>query len=168
MSTFSTTKSFQYINDTNLIVEDLKNHFQNKGYEVITEPLHSNGWYVSLNKGGIFKSVLGLKTSLNVDITPNGNLITATAKVGIFGQQLLPSAITWFVAWPIIITQIWGLVEQSKLDDEVMNCIEQSIEKYKNSNVSSVRSEDSVFCVECGNQLSSDFAFCPKCGAKRV
>ncbi|MBN2878418.1 MAG: zinc ribbon domain-containing protein [Clostridia bacterium] len=168
MSAFSTTKSFPNSVETGLIVDGLKRHFQSQGYEVTAEPMSAGGWYVSLSKGGTFKSVLGLKTSLNVELISYNDALTATAKVGIFGQQLLPSIITYFVAWPVIITQIWGLVQQSKLDDEVMDCIERTISEHKSVKPSVSVEEGAVFCTQCGYKINSEFDFCPKCGTKKA
>jgi len=168
MSAFSTTKSFPNAVETSILVDGLKSHFQAQGYEVTSEPMVAGGWYVSLSKGGTFKSVLGLKTSLNVELVNYNDSITATAKVGIFGQQLLPSIITYFVAWPVIITQIWGLVQQSKLDDEVMACIENTISENKSAKPAASFEEGAVFCTQCGYKISSDFDFCPKCGTKKA
>lgn len=166
MGAFSTTKCFPFVSDTNLIIKDLDSHFKSQGYEFVCEPLNMTGWHVSLRKGGIFKSVLGLKTSLNVEIVQSNASINVTASVGIFGQQVLPSVITWFVAWPVIITQIWGLIQQSKLDDEVMVCIENSINNHNHQ--SSYNNSKCLFCVECGFQITADFTFCPKCGTKII
>ncbi|MDQ3706377.1 MAG: zinc ribbon domain-containing protein, partial [Chloroflexota bacterium] len=74
-----------------------------------------------------FKAVLGMKTSLNIEIDPaiDGTLIRA--KVGIWGEQAVPTMIMLFVAWPVLLTQIWGMAQQANLDDEALFRSEQAL-----------------------------------------
>lgn len=51
-----------------------------------------------------------MKTALKVNIIPNGNYIQITAGVGIFGQQAIPTVISMLFFWPVLITQISGMV----------------------------------------------------------
>ena len=109
------------------IAENIVKEFQQDGYECGIVPC-SFGTQVSIRKGGMFKAALGLKTALNVSITPVGsNAINIKAGVGLFQQQAIPTAIMLFVFWPVIVTQIWGLVQQSNLDDKVMTIAEKTI-----------------------------------------
>ena len=129
MGVFESEKSFSC--DPALISQIAQNiitEFQRDGYECAMVPL-ACGSQVSIRKGGMFKAALGLKTSLNVVITPipNANAITIKAGVGLFEQQAIPTAIMLFVFWPVIVTQIWGLVQQSNLDDKVMTIAERTI-----------------------------------------
>lgn len=171
MGVFSSTRVFPNdVSDYELLVKDITDYFALKEYEVVDEPLASGNWHISISKGGLFKSVLGMKTSLNVEIINSINGTTVTAEVGIFGQQAIPSVISLFIAWPVLLTQIWGAVKQSKLDDEVMLCIEQNIGKYDKGKAvnNNDNGQEVVFCVECGEKINKDFLFCPKCGAKRI
>jgi uncharacterized membrane protein len=95
---------------------------------VTAEPIPTGGWQVSVRKGGIFKTVSGLKTALNIKIEPAENWTNAEASIGVFGAQVIPTAITLLVAWPIILFQIWGLARNSGLDEEALTTIEQILE----------------------------------------
>ena len=129
MGVFESEKSFScnpaLINE---IAQNIVTEFQRDGYECAIVP-SGYGTQISIRKGGMFKAALGLKTSLNVVITPipNANAITIKAGVGLFAQQAIPTAIMLFVFWPVIVTQIWGLVQQSHLDDKVMTIAERTI-----------------------------------------
>jgi hypothetical protein len=101
-------------------------YFEAKDYTVGVTDIF-NGYMISLSKGGIFKAILGMKTSLNIEIKRQVDGVQVTAKVGIFGQQVVPSLIMWFLAWPVLVTQISGLVAQSKLDNEAVEVIENAI-----------------------------------------
>ena len=50
----------------------------------------------------------------------SGVVIGAITGIGIFGQQVIPTIITMFIFWPVILSQLWGIVKQSQLDDRVM------------------------------------------------
>lgn len=176
MATFNTSKFIPTeLTDLSGVLNDLNNHFAVKGYEIKIED-SSLGSFVSLSKGGIFKMVLGMKTSLNVDIKRLAGGIAVEAKVGIFGQQAIPSLIMWFVAWPVLLTQITGLVQQAKLDDEVLDVIEKSIARHEKTAVKAAEAavvlpaavqSGKAFCVACGKSIDADSAFCPACGAKQ-
>ena len=118
MATFSTKKILY--GSTSLIptiANRIQEKFLNDGYEVAMDALSSGGYDISITKGGVFKAVLGMKTALKVTLLPQGSNIYFEAGVGIWGQQAIPTVISMLFFWPVLITQIWGMVEQSKLDD---------------------------------------------------
>ncbi len=169
MATFKSTK---------LIATNLKNlsevalytkeYFANQGYTVEVEE-SSFGYFISLTQGNIFKAVLGMKTALNIDVKIVTNGVFIEAKVGVFGQQLVPSLIMLFVAWPVLLTQISGLVTQAKLDDEAISVIEQGVRFYENNEVNANNKSSTVnemFCTECGTSLPIGAKFCFSCGEK--
>ena len=123
MGVFKTVKTF-YASPSLIpaIVHDIANVFAMDGYEVKYENLNNcdGGCDMSLSKGGLFRTVLGLKTALKVKIIPGNKSIMIDAGIGIFGQQVIPTIITMFIFWPVILSQLWGIVKQSQLDDRVM------------------------------------------------
>lgn len=169
MATFKSERMFTS-NSTNLnaVATFTKDYFENKGYQVAVEE-NALGYLISISKGGMFKAVLGMKTALNIEIKKLSSGIFAEAKVGIFGQQLIPSMITLFVAWPILVTQISGLVSQSKLDDEAMDVIEQAIRSQERNTAPAFTQSHgaTIFCTSCGNSIKPDARFCSSCGAKQ-
>jgi len=148
---------------------DVINHFRALGYEVAGTPLLSGAWHISLSKGGMFKAVLGMKTALNIDIQPSSTGTLVTAGVGIFGQQAIPTAITMLLFWPVLIPQIWGLIQQAHLDDEAVALVEQRLAAYgapAGAAAGALPAETTRFCVACGAANPADARFCPHCGAK--
>lgn len=144
-----------------IIATRIQEEMQAEGYEVAMDALSSGGYDISISKGGIFKAVLGMKTALKVTLLPQGNSISFDAGIGIFGKQIVPMLIAWYVTWPVLLTQIWGLVQQSKLDDRVLSIAEDVI---ANSEVASASSDGGQFCTVCGT-MNSEFArFCSECG----
>lgn len=150
------------------IATEITNTFRSEGYEVESQELISGGYDISITKGGVFKAVLGMKSALKVNIQPRGGNIFIEASVGIFGQQAIPTAISMFFLWPVLITQIWGMVDQAKLDDKVIaiaeTCIANNAPKIVTT--SQPLTSNGKFCTTCGTPQSSNSNFCNNCGVK--
>lgn len=148
-----------------VIANELQDKFQEDGYEVIMDALSSGGYDISITKGNIFKAILGMKTALKITLLPQGGNIHFEAGVGIFGKQVIPTLIMWYVAWPVLLTQIWGLVQQAKLDDEALAIAENVI---ANSNQTKIDSNAPIgeykFCTSCGAKNTASANFCCRCG----
>ena len=174
MGTFNTTKFISTeLTDFSEIIENVGTRLAGEGY-TFTKESGAVGDYFSVTKGGIFKSVLGMKTALNVELTQMHGGISVSAKVGMFGQQVIPTMITLFVAWPVILTQIGGMVEQSKLDEKVIGMLEEEIRREEKEKVSAAdisqnpqggSAEPGTFCTSCGAKLSAGARFCSSCGS---
>ena len=85
---------------------------------------------MSIRKGGTFKAIIGMKTALNIKIEPVANGTTVDAGVSIFGQQAIPTAITLLIFWPVIIAQVWNMAQESKLDEEALDVVEESLKAH--------------------------------------
>ena len=162
MGVFKSEQTFQA--STTLIpvvVSDLCDVLQREGFEVQSELLTSGGAFISITKGNMFQAVLGLKTALKITLTPvSTGSFTAEAGVGIFGQQAIPTALTMLVAWPVMIPQIWGLIQQSKLDEHILELIQQSLDNHP------AETGTPLFCPQCGHKIGKGDKFCGGCGAK--
>lgn len=149
------------------IAERIVQEFQMQGFTAKSDSYAGGVYDISLTKGSIFKAVLGMKSALKITLTPQGNSIHIKAGVGIFGQQAIPTAITMFAFWPVLIPQIWGMVQQSKLDDRAIEIAEQVISE---NNMSSFYQEPATqntsFCPNCGTKIIGTSNFCPNCGGK--
>ena len=130
---FSSSKIFWASADyIPVVVEDLCETLKVEGYEVVSQKLVSGDEEISISKGGFFRSISGMKTALKITLTGLGDRFRVDCKVGIFGQQAVPTIISMLFCWPVMITQIWGLVRQSKLDDHILDLVDEAI---KNQNV---------------------------------
>lgn len=163
---FSSSKIFYFSSDLiPVVAAEVAEELQVEGYEVTPEELLSGDVELALYKGGIFKSILGLKTALKVTFSGMGNRFRVDCKVGIWGQQAVPTAISMLFFWPVLITQIWGLVRQSRLDDHVLELVAEACERHgKKTEVPVAEAPTAVFCPQCGAQAKG--AFCSACGAK--
>lgn len=147
------------------IADDLEGQLAAEGYQVSREDCVTGGIVVSLTKGGMFKAVLGMNTALKIQIAPEDDKIKVDTSVGIFGQQAIPTAISMLIFWPILITQLWGLIKQSNLDGHVYELVQQSIIEHAAGASLSAASEKGMFCPNCGAKVTGG-KFCAQCGAK--
>ena len=111
------------------LAEKICQTFAADGFETSKEITSVGSCDISLYKGGLFKAVLGMKSALKVTISPQNDNIYIKAGVGIFGQQAIPTVITMLVFWPVLLAQIWGMVQQSKLDDLAINIAEEELNR---------------------------------------
>lgn len=146
------------------IAKRIQEKFQNSGYEVAMDALSSGGYDISITKGGVFKAVLGMKTALKVTLLPLGNNIHFEAGVGIWGQQAIPTVISMFFFWPVLITQIGGMIQQAKLDDQALAIANEVIYMNSHSYAGTANSNGSKFCTVCGTKNMESANFCCGCG----
>lgn len=169
MGTFKTAKTLTgaapYIAE---ISSRIRQDFENDGYDVLVETLVSGACDISITKGGIFKAVLGMKSALKVSLVPQGNDVNFEAGIGIFGQQAIPTVISMFFLWPVLLTQIWGMIQQSKLDDRALEIAEGVVASHAVQGQPETETGTSAvgthFCVKCGQPVPESAKFCPSCG----
>lgn len=165
MATFCTKKIlYGSISLIPTIANRIQEEFQNSGYDVAMDALSSGGYDISITKGGVFKAVLGMKTALKVTLLPQGSNINFEAGIGIWGQQAIPTVISMLFFWPVIITQIWGMVEQAKLDDKALGIAQNVIMKHHQNAPSANFSVGGQFCTSCGMKNVKSANFCCGCG----
>lgn len=154
------------------IADRICQEFAVDGYEINRENLMSGGVDISVTKGGIFKALLGMKTALKITLIPQNNSISFEAGVGIFGQQALPTVISMLFFWPVLLTQIWGLVQQSNLDDKALAAAQAVINDNGGITYANYSTQTpppfpgtTKFCTNCGSQVPENARFCSNCGS---
>ena len=145
------------------VLDDFKYHFEAKGYTVTAEKTYSGG-FISMTQGGLFRTVSGLKTGLNITLSVMPGMIDVSMEVGIFGKQVIPTAITALVFWPMIIPQMIGIITQYQLDEEAYRVIGEAVRKYEDGSVRVDIPTDGLYCPFCGKNLPPESQFCPGCG----
>ena len=164
MATYNKKKLLQaHPSQIESIAKAIKTDFEGDGYEVNVDELISGGRDISITKGGIFKAVLGMRSALKVALIPQPDGVLFEANVGIYGQQAIPAVISMFIFWPVLLTQIWGLIQQSALDDRALAVAEKAI---ASTPLPTGLLADHMFCTNCGNRVEITANFCPNCGTK--
>ncbi len=143
----------------------LEVELRKEGYDTRNDLLLGGDEIVSVTKGGLFKAVVGMKTALKVELrADNGNVLAKTS-VGIWGHQIVPTVIMLLWFWPVLITQIWGLVQQSRLDTHVMEILARAASAEPGAvDIPCEEATPARFCSECGKPITGNF--CANCGMK--
>lgn len=176
MGVFETTRTLPVVvRDLAPVAQDLMQHFEAQGFQVHSEETITRGWHVSITKGALFASIMGNQASLNIELEPSSLGVIVRAGVGVFGKQVLPTLVTYFIAAPVLLAQVWGMVKQSKLDDEALAAVERSLAARGTVVAAPAVGGEAApvigaaFCTACGAKLFSPASrFCPQCGAKQV
>ena len=163
---FTSTKVFKVSSDRiSDMARALETELRKDGYETRSDTLLGGDVIVSLTKGGFFKSVIGMKTALKVELRAENGTVLAKTSVGIWGHQIVPTIIMLLWFWPVLITQIWGLVQQSQLDARVMGILSNAAQRGADAiDVPFKDVTSAMFCSECGKPVVGNF--CSNCGAK--
>jgi hypothetical protein len=131
MGTFNSSKTVPYVvEDLAPVAQEVMRHFERQDYEVTETNIPTGGVQVSIRRGGTFKAIIGMKTALNIKIEPVEGGTKVDAGVGIFGQQAIPTMITALVFWPVIISQVWNMAQEAKLDEEAIGVAEESLKAH--------------------------------------
>ena len=159
MALKATNKTFPTkIKKLDKVIEDFVAHFEAKKYKVNVDET-ADGAFISITDANIFKTISGLKTGLNITLSLMEDELLVKMEVGIFGKQVVPTIITALILWPVLITQIIGIVKQNKLDKEAYQVIEDSLRVHEEE-----EANDGGFCPFCGAPLAKGAKFCPSCG----
>lgn len=192
MSTFKSERFFPGATvDVEATAREVSEHFAERSYQVEVLPVSGGAWQVGITRGGMFKAAVGLKSALKIDLEPRSDGLLVRAGAGVFGRQVAPTAITLFVAWPVLLTQVWGMIRDSSLDDEAIRVVELSVARSRrvsklgdtasgaavSGSPASVERNTAVqapvgnasqgreFCPGCGTSVAESARFCRECGA---
>ena len=142
MGTFSSSRTVPYVvEDLSPVAQDVMRHFEQQDFEVTEADIPAGGVQVSIRKGGAFKAIIGLRSALNIKIEPQANGTRVEAGVGIFGQQAIPTAITFLVFWPVVVAQAWNMAQESKLDEEALGVAVESLRAHSSEAPSGAAAE---------------------------
>ncbi len=161
MSLFKVAKTVPgSVADLGPVVRAVMKHFTDLDYEVRREQSSPQCWEIGIHKGGTFKAIVGLKTALRIRIETIGTSTQVEAGIGLLESQGISTAISMLAFWPVLVTQTWGVVRQSKLDEEAIAVAEAALLAQQ------ALPGTSRYCHECGVALAEASAFCHACGAR--
>ncbi|MCX5258827.1 zinc ribbon domain-containing protein [Streptomyces canus] len=165
MSAFSSEKLIPVtVPDLMAVADDITAHFKERGYDTVRVAGPGGGHEIGITKGGVFKKALGLRTALKIEILPQPTGTLVRAGVGIFGKQAVPFAIAMLVTWPVLLTQVWGIINQAGLDDEAIKVAELTLNRLHR--LAGSPSSNGAYCHQCGHPRSGEALFCSNCGVR--
>jgi hypothetical protein len=149
------------VTDLAPVAERLAEHFRAKGYDVVSHQTTAGAWDIDITRTGVFRTISGMRTALKVRLEPEAGSVLARAGIGILGQQALPTVVSMFVFWPVLVTQIWGTVQASQVDDEALAVVERAL----GTLAEQAPAARAGFCGRCGAPHDGTGRFCAHCGA---
>lgn len=157
MGTFSTSKLYTAGQELiPLACREIKKSFESEGFEYSVKSESYNQTVVIVTKGNLVKQAVGLKQGLEISFSYSDGTVSVEAKGTVLKDQAIASAITLLVTWPVLIPQIIGMINQSKLDEKVIEAVDKA---YKECVM-----EKKVFCTHCGQEVTGVDGRCPNCG----
>lgn len=173
--------------DLGPVAQEVKAHFEQRGYQVECQQASPGAWEIGITRGGMFKAAMGLKSAMKVRLEAVDAGTMVRARVGIFGKQVLPTMITMLVLWQMIFVQAWELIREAALDDEAVRVVEVSLTRHQRAAGASGAAGDEVAadaeapdaeapaqaaaaapCTGCGSDVDEPARFCPHCGQAKV
>ena len=112
-----------------LVAADVSDHFNAQGYSLSVLPV-AGGQQISLHKGGTLAMITGTQLDLRVMLTSTAAGTCVQCGVGIIGQQAIATAVSLLLFSPLIIVQLWGLAQQSGVDDQAISVAAASVLKH--------------------------------------
>lgn len=159
MSTFCTSKRYE-VSSTFIpyAIERIRETFSAEGFDINQKGESINKTVLEVTKGNLVKKAIGLKQGLEITFETNGRYIDVEAKGTVLKDQAIASTITLLLAWPVMIPQIIGLINQAGLDDKAIGIIDTAYATFTN--------EQLTFCTHCGGRVTGNPTSCPHCGAQ--
>jgi hypothetical protein len=161
------------------MAQELQAHFEQRRYQVECQLVPPGVWEVGVTRGGMFKTAMGLRSSMKVQLKGVDGGTLVQARVGIFGKQAIPTMVTMLVLWQMIFLQTWTVIRESALDDEAVRVVQISLTRHQRA-AGADRAGPAVNirvpaqgsgprpCTGCGTDLDELARFCPHCGQTKV
>lgn len=158
MSTFTSCKSYPATATfIPFAVERIRTHFSSDGFHVDQKAGACNKTVLEVTKANLFTHAVGLRQGLKITLGNESGNITVEVRGTVLKNQMLASAISLFIAWPVIIPQIIGMIRQSGLDEKAIHVIDAAFDTFSQ--------ERPTFCTHCGGKVTGNPSRCPHCGA---
>lgn len=108
---------------TDMIASSLAAGFNAEGYMTMVEAI-PGGRKVKITKGGAVRTVTGLATCVDVDITTTDGGLLVTYAPSVFKQNAAALIVSMMFFWPVLIPQVIGWIERSGLGEDIFSRVE--------------------------------------------
>lgn len=161
MSTFTTQKNYETTASfIPYAIAHIREVFssEHEGFDVNQKMASYNKAVLEVTKGNLVKKIVGLKQGLEIVLESDNEQVTVRVKGTVLKDQLIPTLLTLFVTWPVLIPQIVGLIKQSGLDEKAIGVIDTAYAYYKCLHP--------TYCTHCGGEITGNPEVCPHCGTR--
>jgi hypothetical protein len=147
------------VSDLTSVAQAVALNFEGRGFDVHVTAFSQQCQEIGIHKGGTFQAIIGMKTALRIHIQSVEGGTQIEAGIGLLESQGISTAVSMLAFWPVLVTQTWGLVRQSKLDDEAIAVAVATL-------LAQAHAGAARYCHGCGASISGAAAFCHACGAR--
>lgn len=144
------------------IISGIRENFEEDGFEVFVNAFAGECCEISITKGGVFRTFLGVKWTMMIVLESQGNDVYFIAGSAPSCKRF-KEIFYWISSWVIDMVRAWELrdwVKYSKLVDRALRIAERVVASHAGS------SAGKRICVNCGQPVPESFRFCPSCGAR--
>lgn len=96
---------------------------RHRGFSVEQQCLAGKVWELSMNKGSQFMQLMGLQVGLKLQIWPENGGVAVRMSPNLLTRQGIQAAALYIIWAPAILLPAWGLLQQYKLDEEVLELL---------------------------------------------
>lgn len=96
---------------------------RHRGFSVEQQCLAGKVWELSMNKGSQFMQLMGLQVGLKLQIWPENGGVAVRTSPNLLTRQGIQAAALYIIWAPAILLPAWGLLQQYKLDEEVLELL---------------------------------------------
>lgn len=126
------------------------------------------GYVVQAKDADNWKSISGMSTALEVQLSDTGNGILVNIGNAKWSDKVGAGVLGWFVFAPLAVTAVVGSVKQKKLPEEVFAHIERFIvsggrDLYLGTDFANASAGNRI-CPHCGSENPLGQEFCSTCG----
>lgn len=94
-----------------------------RGFSVEERNMAGKVWELNLTKGGQFMQVMGLQVGLKLQVWQESGGVAVRMSPNLLSRQGLQAAVLYFLCTPALLLPAWGLLQQHKLDSEVLELL---------------------------------------------
>lgn len=96
---------------------------RHRGFTVEEHCLAGKVWELSLNKGSQLMQLMGLQVGLNLQIWPENGGVAVRMSPNLLTRQGIQAAALYIIWAPALLLPAWGLLQQYKLDEEILDLL---------------------------------------------
>ncbi|MBQ2869304.1 MAG: hypothetical protein IJX33_07880 [Akkermansia sp.] len=96
---------------------------RHRGFAVEEHCLAGKVWELSLNKGSQLMQLMGLQVGLKLQIWPENGGVAVRMSPNLLTRQGIQAAALYIIWAPALLLPAWGLLQQYKLDEEILELL---------------------------------------------
>jgi|GEM_PF-2697852 len=91
-----------------------------RGFSVEERSMAGKVWELNLTKGGQFMQVMGLQVGLKLQVWQESGGVAVRMSPNLLTRQGIQAAALYIIWAPALLLPAWGLLQQYKLDEEIL------------------------------------------------